>query len=146
MTFWTKFAQKEYFRSWTEKVTTIEFCIFELVQVSSFTLNWQLWLPGPNFPKKSISGLERKSDCHLWILHVRITLEVKFHLKLTMLTFWTKYARKGYFQLKTKKVNSIIEFRIFERGYNHFHNILRLFVVLPNFLFTIGETMRNYYW
>ena len=29
--------------------------------------------------------------------------------------------------------------------YNHFHDILRLFDVLPNFLFTISETMRNYY-
>ena len=28
---------------------------------------------------------------------------------------------------------------------NHFHNILRLFDVLPNFLFTTSETMRNYY-
>ena len=29
--------------------------------------------------------------------------------------------------------------------YNHFHNILRLFDVLPNFPFTTSETMRNYY-
>ena len=28
---------------------------------------------------------------------------------------------------------------------NHFHNILRLFNVLPNFLFTTSETMPNYY-
>ena len=28
---------------------------------------------------------------------------------------------------------------------NHFHNILRLFNVLPNFLFTASETMRDYY-
>ena len=28
---------------------------------------------------------------------------------------------------------------------NHFHNILRLFDVLPNFSFTTGETMRDYY-
>ena len=28
---------------------------------------------------------------------------------------------------------------------NHFHNILRLFDVLPNFLFTTSETMRDYY-
>ena len=30
-------------------------------------------------------------------------------------------------------------------GYNHFHNILRLFDVLTNFPFTTSETMRNYY-
>ena len=29
--------------------------------------------------------------------------------------------------------------------YNHFHNILRLFDVLTNFLFTTSETMCNYY-
>ena len=28
---------------------------------------------------------------------------------------------------------------------NHFHNILRLFDVLPNFHFTKNETMRDYY-
>ena len=28
---------------------------------------------------------------------------------------------------------------------NHFHNILRLFGVLPNFPFTSSETMRDYY-
>ena len=29
--------------------------------------------------------------------------------------------------------------------YNHFHNILRLFDVLPNFLFTKSETICDYY-
>ena len=28
---------------------------------------------------------------------------------------------------------------------NHFHNILRLFDVLPTSLFITGETMRDYY-
>ena len=28
---------------------------------------------------------------------------------------------------------------------NHFHNILRLFDILPNFLFTTSEKMRNDY-
>ena len=28
---------------------------------------------------------------------------------------------------------------------NHFHNILRVFDVLPNFFFTADETMRDYY-
>ena len=30
-------------------------------------------------------------------------------------------------------------------SYNHFHYILRLFDVLPNFSFTTSETMRNYF-
>ena len=29
--------------------------------------------------------------------------------------------------------------------YNQLHNILGLFDVLPNFLFTTSETMRDYY-
>ena len=29
--------------------------------------------------------------------------------------------------------------------YNYFHNILRLFDVLKDFAFTMGETMRDYY-
>ena len=29
--------------------------------------------------------------------------------------------------------------------YNHFHNILRLFDVLPNFPFATREAMRDYY-
>ena len=28
--------------------------------------------------------------------------------------------------------------------YNHFHNILKFFDVLPNFVFTTSETMRDY--
>ena len=39
---------------------------------------------------------------------------IKFHLNLTILTFWTKLAQKGYLWLKMKKVNSIIEFCMFE--------------------------------
>ena len=30
-------------------------------------------------------------------------------------------------------------------SHNHFHNILRRFVVLPTFLFTKSETMHDYY-
>ena len=32
-----------------------------------------------------------------------------------------------------------------QKTINHFHNILRLFDVLPNFLFTTSETMHDYY-
>ena len=34
---------------------------------------------------------------------------------------------------------------IFCSIYNYFHNILRVFDVLPNFPFTKNETMRDYY-
>ena len=38
-----------------------------------------------------------------------------------------------------------IKLWIFELIYNQFHNILRLFDVLPNFRFTTSETMHDYY-
>ena len=34
---------------------------------------------------------------------------------------------------------------ILAKFYNHFHNILRLFDILPNFSVTASETMRDYY-
>ena len=34
---------------------------------------------------------------------------------------------------------------LFAIAYNHFHNILRLFDILPNFAFTTSEIMRDYY-
>ena len=56
----------------------------------------------------------KKNEHHHWILHIRINVGIKFQLKVTILIFWTKFAKKGYFHSKTKKVNSIIEFCIFE--------------------------------
>ena len=61
MIFWTKLAQQDCFQSKTEKNSnTIKFCIFELLSVPGFSINWQLWLFGPNLPKKSISCLKWK--------------------------------------------------------------------------------------
>ena len=57
-----------------------------------------------------------RSEYHHWILDIRISLSIKFHLKLTILIFWTKFAQEGYFLSKTKKVNSIIELSEFELG------------------------------
>ena len=34
---------------------------------------------------------------------------------------------------------------LFAIAYNHFHNILRLFDILPNFAFTTSEIMCDYY-
>ena len=68
---------------------------------------------------------------------------IKFCLKLTLLNFWIKLTQKGYF--RTKKMKITIEFYIFKLIYNHFHNNLRLFDVLPNFPITTSETMCDYY-
>ena len=61
LTSWTKFAQKGYFQSKIKKVNNItEFCIFQLLYVSSVILNWQFWHFGSNLPKKGISNWKRK--------------------------------------------------------------------------------------
>ena len=31
------------------------------------------------------------------------------------------------------------------KSYKHFHNIVRFFDILPNFIFTTSEKMRDYY-
>ena len=51
--FWTKFTQKGYPWWKTEKMNiTIEFCIFELVWVSNFSVNWQFWFFRTTCPKR----------------------------------------------------------------------------------------------
>ena len=63
--FWTKFAQKGYFRSETEKVnSTIEFC------------TWQFRL---------LDQIYSKSIHHHWILDILISLGSKLQLRLTFL-------------------------------------------------------------
>ena len=97
------------FRSETEKVNTAtEFCIFELIYVLNFSINWHFWFFGPNLPKKCFWSKSQKREHRHWMLHIRISLGTKFQLKLTVLIFWTKFAQK---------VNIMIEFCIFEIVY-----------------------------
>ena len=114
--FWTKFAQKGYFRFKTERVnTTIEFCIFELNQVPNFSLNRQFWFFRPSLPKKVFLVKKGgKKEHHHWMLHIRINPGTIFQLKLTILISWNKFSQKGCFRFKTEKVNTAIEFCIFE--------------------------------
>ena len=104
---WTKFSQKECFRSKTEKVnTTNEFFIFKLFLVISFSLNMKFFY--------FLNQICSNSKHYHWILDFRNSLDTKFQLKLTILIFWTKFAKKGYFQSKAEKLNITIEFCIFE--------------------------------
>ena len=45
-------------------------------------------------------------------MHIQINLVSKLQLKLIILTLWTKFARKGYFRLKTKKSHSCLHPRM----------------------------------
>ena len=46
---------------------------------------------------------KRKSEHHHWILHIQISLNIMFQLKLTIFIFWTKFVQKGCFLLKNRK-------------------------------------------
>ena len=95
-----------YFQSKTDKIdTTIEFCIFELVFVSNFTLNNFEFLD-QICPRKIFMVKNRKSEHHHWIPHIQISLGTKFQLKLTILIFLTRFTQKGFFWSKTEKVNT----------------------------------------
>ena len=65
-------------------------------------------------PKKSISSLKQKSEHLHWILHIQISQTTKFQLKNTILIFWTKFAQKQCYQLKTEKVSITNECCIFK--------------------------------
>ena len=64
--------------------------------------------------KEYFGRKEKKSEHHHWILHIRISLGIKFQLKLTIVSFENKFAQKGCFRSKIEKVNTTIEFCIFE--------------------------------
>ena len=129
--FWTKFTQKRYFRTKTEISRGTRFqlklkiCFLEQLSQSRV------------FPVEN-----GKSERRYWTLHIRISLDTKFHVEQTSLNFGTK---RGISCQKRKNWTSTIEFGTFELVYNHFHHIFRLFNVLPNFPFTTSETMRDFY-
>ena len=57
----------------------------------------------------------QKNEHHYWIRHIRISLNTSFQLELTNAIFWTKFAEKGsYFQSKTDKIDTTIQFCILE--------------------------------
>ena len=86
------------------ELDTIEFFIFELVKVTNFNLNWQVWCFGwSNFSKNGIFGWKEKSQLHFWILLIWISLDTKFQLKLTILIFWTKFTHGVFLEKKNRK-------------------------------------------
>ena len=82
LNFRTKFAEERYLWSKTEKFNIIiEFCLFKLVLVPNFSLNWQFWFFWPDLSKKGFSGLKQKKwTPHIFyiILHIQISLVRNF--------------------------------------------------------------------
>ena len=102
----TKFVQKGYLQSKTEKVnTTTEFCIFKLVKfhpkLATFDCLDQI-CPKEVFPVKN-----RKSQQHHWILHIQVHLGAIFFGAMELLgqsrESWPSMALLGHMQnLETK--------------------------------------------
>ena len=115
LNFRIKLTQKGYFPTkWTENCHRILHIQINLD--SKFQLQQTILIFGTNFQKKYTSS--RKQKNHYWILHIRISLSTNFQLKLTIAIFWTKFAKKGsYFQSKTDKTDTTIEFCIFELAF-----------------------------
>ena len=68
-------------------------------------------------PKSIFPIKNRKIEHQHWIKHIQIRVGTKFQFQLIILTFWTKFAKKGYFRSKTERVNIMIEFCMFELFY-----------------------------
>ena len=135
-----KLTKKGYFHTKTKKVNiTNEFCIFKLVWVLNFYFK-QFWILRPNFSKKSISGPNRKSSHHHWILHIRLRLGFKFQLKLTILIFWTNFFPTLVFQkIALLQVPVVITYygKLIRKMANR-HNHISVSLLL-----LVAETIRN---
>ena len=105
--FWIKFAHKgSYFQSKTDKIdTTIEFCIFELVIVSNFTLKKQLGVFGQNLSKKDICLKTEKVNVIIEFCIFKLVLEPNFTMNW-QLWFFDQICAKRVFLSKIEKVSS----------------------------------------
>ena len=104
--------------------TTIEFCIFESVYVSNFSLDWQFWFFELNLAKKSVSHLKHKTS---------INLGAEFLLKLTF--FGTNLHKKSFSNLKQKKWKTPLNCAYSNHSttmFIIFWNFLMFYQIFPN--------------
>ena len=64
---------------------------------------------------------------------------------MMMFIFFCFRPEVSFFFLEISSKNQNFLLKLNFRTYNQFHNILKLFDVLPNFIFTTSETMGDYY-
>ena len=115
LNFWIKLIQKGHF--WTKKNENYHQILHIQTDLDSkFQLQQTILIFRTNFQKKAYFWSKtQKNKHHYWILHIRISLSTNFQLKLAVAIFWIKFAKKGsYFQSKTDKIDTTIEFCIFE--------------------------------
>ena len=102
--FWIKFAQKGFLLVLNRKSEHKHWIL--QVQISlgnKFQLKLTSLIFAPNLPKKVFLVENRKNVYHHGILHIWISLRTRFRLKLTILSIWTKFTQKSYFQPLTKQ-------------------------------------------
>ena len=110
LNFWIKLTQKGYFR--TKKNENYHRILHIQINLDSkFQLQQTILIQ----KKVYFRSKRPKNEHHYWILHIQISLSTNFQLKLTIAIFWTTFAKRGsYFQSKTEKIDTTIEFCIFE--------------------------------
>ena len=97
---------KGYFWFKTETLNiAIKFCVFE--NWSNLDTKFQLKLTnfdffGPTLPKRVFLFVNKINEHHYWVLYIEIGLTMKFQPKLTILIFWTKFAKKRNLRSKQK--------------------------------------------
>ena len=82
------------------------------------------------------------SRLFVWIRHCYNQVQVFLVLKIGMIHKFSYFmCFEEHFKQNSCSFSSVCSLFI----YNQFHNILRIFDVLPNFSFTTSETMCDYY-
>ena len=103
--FWQDLCKKGFSGLKQKKWTSHIFYIILHIQISpvwNFNSDSQFWFFGPNLSKKVFPVKNKKSEHHHGILHIWISLGTKFQLKLTILTFWTKFTQKKIFPVESR--------------------------------------------
>ena len=102
--FLTRFAPKWFFGPKEKKWTPHIFYIILRIQISTkFQFKLAIWFFGRNLSKNWFPVENSKSNYHHGILHIWISLGIKFQLKVIIFSFWTKLTLKRYFSRKQNK-------------------------------------------
>ena len=96
-------------------------------------------------PKMVFPVQKRRSKHHHCLLRIRFSLDTNFQLKLTILIFSNKFAQKGYFQSKTKKLNITVGFCVFEISQDTNFNLNKQFWILRYF-WSKTEESEHHHW
>ena len=103
--FWPDFSKKGFSslkqKQWTPHIFYIVLHI-HISLVQNFSSTWRFWFFEPNLPKKVFPVENRKSEHHHGNVYILISLDTKFELKLTILSFWTKFTQKKVFPVENR--------------------------------------------